>query len=81
MSPSERATGKIKMISQEKGFGFIRRDGSTDLFFHVTECSNKEMFAQMRPGDSVLYAIGEGKRGDEGRDVELKDFEPVGLPE
>ena len=77
MSPSQRASGKIKMISQEKGFGFIRRDGQTDLFFHVTECMSKDMFAEMKLGDSVLYSVGQGKRGDEGRDVELQHVEEL----
>jgi cold shock protein len=79
MSPSKRATGKIKMINQEKGFGFIRREGATDLFFHVTECTNKETFAIMQVGDIVLFAVGQGKRGDEGRDVEAAPSD--GLPE
>lgn len=77
MSPSQRSSGKIKMISQEKGFGFIRRDGAADLFFHVTECASKDMFAAMRQGDTVLYATGQGKRGEEGRDVELQNIEAV----
>lgn len=58
------------MLNQEKGFGFIRRDGMTDLFFHVTECITKDAFVAMRVGDMVFFSIGKGKRGDEGRDVE-----------
>lgn len=68
---SDRASGKIKMISQEKGFGFIRRSDQPDLFFHITECVSKEAFTKMKVGDDVLFAVGQGKRGDEGRDVEV----------
>lgn len=67
---SERSTGKVKMVSQEKGFGFIRRDGAPDLFFHVTECVSKDAFVGLQVGDSVLYSVGQGKRGEEGRDIE-----------
>ena len=39
------ANGKIKMYSEEKGFGFIRPDdGSNDVFFHVSS---------LREGDDV----------------------------
>lgn len=70
MSSIDRQTGKVKMISQDKGFGFIRREGAADLFFHVTECESKAMFASLSIGSIVRYSIGKGKRGDEGRDVE-----------
>lgn len=68
---SDRSIGKIKMINQQKGFGFIRREGTHDLFFHVTECVSKDQFNNMKIGDPVHYDIGNGKRGDEGRDVEI----------
>jgi CspA family cold shock protein len=38
-------SGKIKMYSEERGFGFIRPDdGSGDVFFHVTA---------LREGDDI----------------------------
>lgn len=58
------------MINQDRGFGFIRREGSPDLFFHVSECVSKEAFAAMNVGDEVLYDTGDGKRGEEGRDIQ-----------
>lgn len=75
MASTDRAIGKVKMIDQQKGFGFIRRDNEKDLFFHVTECLSKEQFSKMNVGDDVSYGVGEGKRGDEGRDVELVSAE------
>lgn len=70
MASTDRQSGKVKMINQERGFGFIRRDGAADLFFHVTECGSKAMFAALGVGSYVRYSIGKGKRGDEGRDIE-----------
>ncbi len=38
-------TGTVKMFNEEKGFGFIKPDGShTDVFFHVSV---------LRDGDDV----------------------------
>lgn len=67
---STRKTGKVKMINQDRGFGFIRREGLPDLFFHVTECVSKDAFAAINVGDEVLYDVGQGKQGDEGRDIQ-----------
>ena len=34
--------GKIKTYNEERGFGFISRDGeSKDLFFHIKDFPNK----------------------------------------
>lgn len=64
-------TGVIKMVNHDKGFGFIRRENDTDLFFHVTECVDKTEFESMSSGKEVTYSTGAGKRGIEGRDVKL----------
>jgi CspA family cold shock protein len=41
--------GKIKMYSEEKGFGFIKPDdGSNDVFFHVTA---------LREGDDIDVGV------------------------
>jgi CspA family cold shock protein len=39
-------SGKIKMYSEERGFGFIRPDdGSADVFFHLSA---------LREGDKII---------------------------
>jgi CspA family cold shock protein len=47
----------------EKGFGFIRRDGEEkDLFFHMNELKNISI-EELREGDKVSFEVGEGPKG------------------
>ncbi len=47
----------------EKGFGFIKRDGADkDLFFHMNELVNAK-FDDLRVGDKVTFEVGEGPKG------------------
>lgn len=59
--------GNVKFFNDEKGFGFIERDGQSDLFFHVTEIQNNELLDK---GDEVVFEIAEGKRGQIAKKVQ-----------
>jgi cold shock protein len=52
------ATGKIKTVRAEKGFGFIGRDGDvagkSDLFFHHTGVVTGN-FDDLREGQAVSF--------------------------
>lgn len=61
--------GSVKMINKDRGYGFIRRESAPDLFFHVTECANKQAFESLVIGDEVSYEVGQGKKGEEGRNI------------
>jgi CspA family cold shock protein len=51
------------VAKNEKGFGFIKRDGQEkDLFFHMNELKNIS-FADLREGDTVSFEVGEGPKG------------------
>lgn len=50
----------------EKGFGFIKVDGSNDgdkdLFFHSNELKNIS-FTELKEGDKVSFEIGDSPKG------------------
>ncbi|HKG26005.1 MAG TPA: cold shock domain-containing protein [Thermomicrobiales bacterium] len=58
------ATGTIKTLRPEKGFGFITPDsgaGNSDLFFHHTAVTAGN-FDDLRPGEQVSFDEGPDPR-------------------
>lgn len=48
---------------EDKGYGFIRREGeSKDLFFHSAELQNVT-FSDLHEGDKVTFEEGQGAKG------------------
>lgn len=62
------ATGVVKFFNEKKGYGFISRPDGDDLFVHF---SNIRMsgFKTLQEGQQVEFEIGQGRKGDEARDV------------
>ncbi len=55
-------TGVIK-TKNEKGFGFIAREGGEpDVFFHTSALVGVT-FEEIKPGDNVTFEIGSGRDG------------------
>ena len=61
--------GKIKKLISDRGFGFVESDQG-DLFFHHSEVQGVT-FEELREGQSVLYEIGEGRKGPCATSVQL----------
>lgn len=53
--------GTIKKLL-DKGFGFIKTDGSNDLFFH-SKAVQGVTFDQLQEGQKVSYTEGQGPKG------------------
>jgi CspA family cold shock protein len=48
------ATGQIKRLVRDRGFGFIRPEGATeDIFFHIT--SVRGTFDELNEGQQVEF--------------------------
>ncbi len=55
--------GTIKTLVQDKGFGFIAREGETkDLFFHSSELKGVA-FDELNVGDTVTFEVVNGEKG------------------
>lgn len=55
--------GTIKSKVNERGFGFIAREGeSKDLFFHSTDLEGVT-FEELKEGDAVSFEVVEGEKG------------------
>jgi CspA family cold shock protein len=62
------ASGKIRTLRVDKGFGFIKDAAGRDFFFHQSAIYG-EGIADLREGDSVDFEIGEGPKGPRAENV------------
>jgi len=60
--------GKVKWFNDQKGFGFISRDGEDDVFVHYTGIAG-DGFRSLREGDDVEFEITEGSKGQQAVNV------------
>lgn len=64
------ATGTIKRLVSDKGFGFIAaNDGSrVEYFFHTSACRDVR-FDELREGQTVSFDVGQGPKGPRAENV------------
>ncbi|MFZ4720177.1 MAG: cold-shock protein [Ilumatobacteraceae bacterium] len=60
--------GTVKFFNAEKGYGFISRDGGTDVFVHHTNIAGTG-YKTLNEGQAVEFEIGPGRKGDEALNV------------
>jgi cold shock protein len=54
-------TGTIKKKIQDKGFGFITREGDADVFFHLSACNGQ--FDALQLGAAVQFDVEDSPKG------------------
>jgi len=56
------ATGTIRRLIKDRGFGFIKTDEETDLFFHRNELQEVD-YDSLTEGQQVEFEIEQGRGG------------------
>ena len=59
---SMREKGKVKYFNGDRGFGFLQRDGSPSLFFHVRHFIG-EVPDTIEPGMKLSFEISSDRTG------------------
>mgnify|MGYP001029575120 FL=1 len=54
--------GTVKWFSDQKGFGFIEREGDKDVFVHHSAISGSG-FKTLAEGDRVTFDVEQGSKG------------------
>jgi CspA family cold shock protein len=62
--------GTVKFFNSEKGFGFITREGGSDLFVHHTSIVGTG-YRSLEDGQKVEFDVGQGRKGDEAQNVRV----------
>jgi superfamily II DNA/RNA helicase len=77
-SRSERGpTGTVKFYDAERGYGFVEREGSSDVFVHASALVGAPS-ASLEAGQAVTFELGQGRRGVEARNVKVVTGKPRG---
>ncbi|MCR8969136.1 MULTISPECIES: cold-shock protein [Facklamia] len=61
--------GTVKWFNESKGFGFIEREGDSDVFVHFSAIQG-EGFKTLAEGQAVQFEVEEGARGPQAANVE-----------
>jgi CspA family cold shock protein len=62
------ASGKIKRLMRDRGFGFISAQDGREVFFHRSELQEVE-FEDLREGDNLEFEVTQGKKGPQAVNV------------
>jgi cold shock protein len=64
------ATGTIKRLVRERGFGFIQGNDGVELFFHRSALQ-KEGFDTLAEGQAVEFDVERGEKGPRAANVRV----------
>ena len=62
--------GTVKWFSNEKGYGFISRDGGDDVFVHHSKIT-MDGYRSLMEGQRVEFEVEEGEKGLQATNVQL----------
>jgi CspA family cold shock protein len=65
-----KTTGKVKWFDEKKGFGFIERDGGSDVFVHFKAIVS-DGFKTLSDGQAVEFDVEDGQKGPQAANVNV----------
>jgi CspA family cold shock protein len=65
---NEKESGIVKWFIEAKGYGFIQREGGSDVFVHYSAIVG-EGFRSLFEGQRVEFKVEEGLKGPQARNV------------
>ncbi|MCG2770963.1 MAG: cold-shock protein [Desulfobacterales bacterium] len=68
MKQSFRERGAVKWFNEAKGFGFIAREGGSDVFVHHSAIKGNG-FKTLEDGQRVEFEVVQGQKGLQAKDV------------
>lgn len=68
MKQSFRERGTVKWFNEQKGFGFIAREGKPDVFVHFSAIKGNG-FKTLEEGQRVEFEVVQGQKGHEAQEV------------
>ena len=68
---SEKETGVVKWFNDDKGFGFIAREGGEDIFVHYSAIESGNRRRTLHENDRVAFVVGKGKKGLQATEVTI----------
>ena len=63
------AQGTVKWFSNEKGYGFIEREGGDDVFVHFSAITG-EGYKSLTEGLGVVFVVDQGPTGAQAANVQ-----------
>lgn len=60
----------MKFFNNEKGYGFISREGQDDVFVHYSNIQGSG-YRSLEEGQAVEFDVAPGRKGEEAQNVKL----------
>ncbi len=67
---SERITGTVKWFNENKGFGFIEREGGPDVFAHFSAIVG-DGYKSLTDGQRVEFTVTQGQKGPQAENISV----------
>ncbi len=62
--------GTVKFFNNEKGYGFISREGGEDVFVHYSNIDG-DGYKSLEEGQAVEFDVAPGRKGEEAQNVRV----------